>query len=129
MDLLIDTHAAIWFVTENEKLPLKTKKIIESVENTCYVSLATFWEIAIKHSLGRLDLHSDLKRVFDIIEQTGFELLPITTGHILVNASLSHHHHDPFDRIIIAQAIHEGLQIVTKDEQFVQYDVPVIWEK
>ena len=109
MDLLIDTHAVIWFITEDKKLPLKTKQIIENIENNCFVSIATYWEIAIKHSLGRLDLNSGLERIFQIIEETGFEILPITINQILKNAKLEYHHHDPFDRIIIAQAIYENL--------------------
>jgi PIN domain nuclease of toxin-antitoxin system len=127
MDLLIDTHAVIWFITEDSKLPLKTKKIIENSENTCFVSIATYWEIAIKHSLGRLNLNSDLENIFRIIENTGFELLPITINQILINSGLEHHHHDPFDRIIISQAITEKLAIITKDRFFKEYNVKVIW--
>ena len=129
MDLLIDTHTVIWFITEDAKLPLKTKKIIENSENNCFVSIATFWEIAIKHSLGRLNLDSNLENIFQIIEKTGFEILPITPNQILINAGLPYHHQDPFDRIIIAQAILENLKIVSKDGQFENYHVSLIWEK
>ena len=80
MNLLIDTHALIWFITDNDKLPLKTKQIIENKENNCYVSIASYWEIGIKNSIGRLDLKSDLETIFQIIEETGFETLPITTN-------------------------------------------------
>ncbi|TNF45091.1 MAG: type II toxin-antitoxin system VapC family toxin [Bacteroidetes bacterium] len=128
MNLLIDTHAVIWFITEDSKLPLKIKKIIENTENNCFVSIATYWEIAIKHSLGRLNLDSGLENIFRIIEKTGFEILPITTNQILINASLPHYHQDPFDRIIIAQAIQDDLKIVTKDGQFKNYQVSLIWE-
>ena len=83
MDLLIDRHAVIWFITEDSKLPRKTKKLMEDIANNCFVSVATLWEIGIKNSLGRLDLHSDLNRIFQIIDETGFELLPITANHIL----------------------------------------------
>ena len=93
MDLLIDTHAVIWFITADSKLPLKTKKIIENSENT------------------------------------GFELLPITINQILINSGLENHHHDPFDRMIIAQAICENLKIVTKDDYFKNYSVSLIWNK
>jgi PIN domain nuclease of toxin-antitoxin system len=128
MNLLIDTHAVIWFITEDSKLPLKTKKIIENTENNCFVSIATYWEIAIKHSLGRLNLDSELENIFRIIEKTGFEILPITTNQILINAGLPHHHQDPFDRIIIAQAIQDDLKIVSTDGQFKNYQVSLIWE-
>ncbi|MBW6481003.1 MAG: type II toxin-antitoxin system VapC family toxin [Bacteroidales bacterium] len=129
MKLLIDTHAVIWFITEDKKLPEKTRRIIENIDNNCYVSIASYWEIAIKQSLGRLDLNSDLEKIFRIIEETGFEVLPITVNQILENAKLNFHHQDPFDRIIIAQAIYENLSIVTKDEQFRNYKVPLVWEK
>ena len=128
MDLLIDTHAVIWFITDNNRLPTKTKHLIENKRNNCFISMATFWEIAIKYSIGRLDLNSDLDNIFQIIEDTGFEILPITTIHILENANLKFHHQDPFDRLIIAQAIIEGLLIVSKDNQFKKYNVELIWK-
>ena len=129
MNLLIDTHALIWFITDNDKLPLKTKQIIENKENNCYVSIATYWEIGIKNSIGRLDLNSDLETIFQIIEETGFETLPITTNQILRNANLEFHHQDPFDRIIIAQSLTEKMTIITRDSQFEDYNVPIIWKK
>lgn len=129
MNLLIDTHALIWFITNNDRLPGKTKDIIENKENDCFVSIATYWEIGIKNSIGRLKLNTDLKSVFRIIEETGFDTLPITTNQILQNASLPFHHQDPFDRIIIAQAITEKMTIVTKDSQIENYNAPTIWEK
>lgn len=129
MNLLVDTHAVIWFITENEKLPAKTRNIIESAENTCFISIALYWELAIKNSLGRLDLGRPLSDIFAIIDETGFELLPIDLNHILANAQLAFHHYDPFDRIIIAQAITENLQIITKDDKIDLYPVGLIWDK
>lgn len=129
MNFLVDTHALIWFITDHDKLPFKTKLLIENKENNCFVSIASFWEIGIKNSIGRLDLNSDLKTIFQIIDETGFETLPITTNHILRNTSLDFHHQDPFDRIIIAQSLAENMTIITKDTQFKNYDVPIIWEK
>jgi PIN domain nuclease of toxin-antitoxin system len=129
MNLIIDTHALIWFITDNDKLPLKTKQIIENKENNCFVSIATYWEIGIKNSIGRLDLNSDLETIFQIIEETGFETLPITTSQILRNANLKFYHQDPFDRIIIAQSLTEKMTIITRDSQFENYNVPIIWKK
>ncbi len=129
MNLLIDTHALIWFITDNQRLPNETKSIIENNKNKCYVSIATFWEIGIKNSIGRLELNTDLKTIFQIIDETGFEILPITTNHILINADLDFHHQDPFDRIIIAQSLSENMTIITKDHQFQNYDMPIIWLK
>lgn len=92
MNLLIDTHALIWFITEDSFLPVETKRIIENRDNVCYVSLASLWEMAIKYSLGRLNLSSDLENIFKIIERSGFELLPVTPSHILTNSRLQFHH-------------------------------------
>lgn len=128
MNFLVDTHAVIWFITDNLKLPVKAKKIIEDKKNTCYVSIASYWEIGIKHSLGRLDLSADLGEIFQIVEDTGFEILPITPKHILTNSGLEYHHQDPFDRIIISQAITEKLSIISKDGHFEKYKVTVVWK-
>jgi PIN domain nuclease of toxin-antitoxin system len=128
MIYLIDTHALIWFITDSDKLPHKSRQIIENKENFCFVSIATFWEIGIKYSLGRIDLTSDLKTIFQIIEETGFDILPITVNQILTNTSLEFHHQDPFDRMIIAQAKTENMTIISKDRQFENYNVPLIWE-
>jgi PIN domain nuclease of toxin-antitoxin system len=127
MNLLVDTHALIWFITDDKHLPLRIKQILEDRKNECYVSIATYWELAIKYSLGRLELKTTLESIFDIIENTGFEALPITPKHILENSALEFYHQDPFDRIIIAQAFIEELTIVSKDKQFKRYKVPMIW--
>ena len=129
MNLLVDTHALIWFITDNNKLPINTRIFIESNDNGCYVSIATFWEIGIKNSIGRLDLNSDLQKIFRIIEESGFDILPITINHILQNADLELYHQDPFDRIIIAQAMVEKMTIITKDTQFKNYNIPIVWER
>lgn len=128
MNLLIDTHVLIWFLTDDDRLPEKVKQTIESNENSCYTSIASYWEIAIKHSLGRLELFTDLENLFQIIEDSGFEPLPINKKHIIENASLEFHHQDPFDRLLIAQAIIEELSIVSKDKQFKKYKPTIIWD-
>ncbi len=118
MDFLVDTHAVIWYITDDNQLLEKAKKVIKNPQNKCFVSVASYWEIAIKYSKGRLELNTDLDRIFSIIEESGFEILPITPKHILKNAGLEFHHQDPFDRIIIARAIVENLTLISKDEQF-----------
>ena len=128
MNLLIDTHAIIWFITDNTKLPRKTKNIISSEDNNCFVSIASFWEIGIKHSIGRLKLGTDLKTIFRIIEDTGFKTLPLNPEHILKNSILPFYHQDPFDRILIAQALTENMLLISRDRQFKNYPVQVIWD-
>ncbi|RDV14294.1 type II toxin-antitoxin system VapC family toxin [Pontibacter diazotrophicus] len=129
MNLLLDTHAVIWFITEDEHLPASVKELIEDTAHTCFVSIASLWEMGIKHSLGKLDLKAELKEIFELIEQSGLTLLPITTAHILANTALDFHHRDPFDRLIIAQAKTEGLTLVSKDDVFVNYSIALIWGK
>jgi len=127
MDVIVDTHAAIWFITDNKRLPKSSKEIMEDAKNNCYVSIATLWEMGIKYSLGKLKLKAELKRIFELFFESGFLFLPITPDHILTNASLSFHHRDPFDRLIIAQAKREGYALISKDAEFDKYDVNLIW--
>lgn len=127
MKLLLDTHALIWYITDNSQLPGTTRQLIEMPENSCYVSVATYWEMAIKNSLGRLAFKASIATIFNIVEQSGFEILPIHVPHILKATSIPFHHDDPFDRMIIGQAMVDGLSIVTKDRKFPLYDVNVLW--
>lgn len=127
MNLLLDTHTLIWYITDNQRLPANTRSLIELPENICFVSLATYWEMGIKNSLGRLDFKKPIMTIFEIIEQSGFEILPFNVNHILKATSLPFHHYDPFDRMIIGQAIADGLSIVTKDEKFPKYEVNLLW--
>lgn len=129
MNLLVDTHALIWFITDDSKLPKTVRQTMEDPLNVCFVSIASYWEIGIKHSIGRLDLKADLETIFQIIHETGFETIPVTINQILQNTKLEFHHQDTFDRIIIAQSIIEEMTIITKDEQFKKYNVPIIWKK
>jgi PIN domain nuclease of toxin-antitoxin system len=122
MDVIVDTHAAIWFITDHKRLPGFSKRIIEDPQNHCYVSIATLWEMSIKYSLGKLKLKAELKRIFELFFESGFLLLPVTPDHILTNTSLSFHHRDPFDRLIIAQAKREGYSLMSKDAEFDKYD-------
>lgn len=129
MNILLDTHAVIWFITEDSKLPSASQKMIEDPKNNCFVSVATHWEMSIKYSLDRLNLQHSLESIFDIIAESGFEILPITSSHILTVSTLPFHHRDPFDRMIIGQAIHEGMKIMSKDAQFAHYTSELIWEQ
>lgn len=129
MNLLLDTHAIIWFITEADQLPENVKALIEDAGNECFVSIASLWEMGIKHSLGRLDLKADLKKIFELIDQSGLSVMPITTTHILTSTTLAFHHRDPFDRLIIAQAKSEGLTLISKDGMFRDYNINLIWEE
>jgi PIN domain nuclease of toxin-antitoxin system len=127
MNVLVDTHAAIWFVTDDERLPEFSQKIIQDYQNTCFLSIATLWEMGIKHSLGKLKLKTELEKIFEIFSESGFLFLPITPEHILTNVSLPFHHRDPFDRLIIAQAKREGYSLLSKDSELEKYDINLVW--
>lgn len=126
MNLLLDTHIVIWFISNDSKLSKKVKNLIEDSNNKCFVSIATYWEISIKYALGRLNLNSSIEKIFNIIEESGFEILPITLNHILQLSKLEHHHNDPFDRLIISQSITENLQVISNDNYFPAYEIQLI---
>jgi PIN domain nuclease of toxin-antitoxin system len=127
MDLLIDTHALIWFINGDMKLPEKSIKLIRNLDIKCFVSIASIWELAIKLSLGKIDLNGGFNEISNILNQYDIELLPLSFEHIEKLLSLDYHHRDPFDRIIISQALVEKLVIVTKDDDFTKYNVELVW--
>ena len=123
MKLLLDTHTLIWWLANNPTLSQAAKKAISNPDNLVFVSAASAWEIAIKKSLGKLDAPDDLELQID---QHNFHSLPITIAHGIAVGKLSLHHNDPFDRMIIAQAIHESLTIITRDKKFSPYNVSIL---
>lgn len=127
MDNLLDTHTFIWFVEGDPQLSENARKTIEEkgVEN--FVSIASLWEIAIKISLGKLELKTPFLRIMEEIAKNGFKLLPITFEDTLTLSSLPFYHRDPFDRIIISQCISRNIAALSKDKAFENYEITVIW--
>lgn len=124
MRLLVDSHPLLWFVLGNKKrLSTPMRARIEDAESL--VSTASLWEVSIKSALGKLNAPDDLP---ERIEDLGFELLPITAEHAWRVRALPHHHGDPFDRLLIAQAQTDSLPIITADPRFADYEVTVIWD-
>ena len=123
MRLLIDTHIFCWWFYEPEKLSREALLLMNEAEET-FVSSASMWEVAIKVRLGKMN--ADPKELFDQIEANGFQELPVWSRHALLVAALPLHHTDPFDRLLIAQAMSEPLHLLTADPQFKQYSVLVI---
>ena len=117
--LLLDTHTLLWAIEGGQQLRPSTLDAI-FVNNRVYVSAASYWEIAIKAALGKLQLADD---PLEFIENSGFTELPVYFRHAVIAASLPLHHRDPFDRMLIAQAQAEGLTLVTDDSQITLYDV------
>jgi PIN domain nuclease of toxin-antitoxin system len=127
MKLLLDTHTFIWFINGDKSLPAKTKKTIANLENSCFISIASIWEIAIKLSLKKLKLKSGFDKIAEFINENDIEILPVSFNHLQQLMELEFHHRGPFDRIIIAQSITEQLTVLTKDDNFKLYPVKIMW--
>ena len=127
MNLLLDTHAFIWFMEGSKALPKSSRQAIEDITNNCFISIASIWEIAIKSSLGNLKLRADFSQITDFLESNEIELLPIDFDHLQRLLTLKYYHRNPFDRIIIAQGLTENLTIVSKDENFPKYTSKLLW--
>jgi len=123
MNLLLDTHALLWWLDANPTLSEKAKSTIADGNNLVFVSAAVIWEIRIKQALGKLEIPSNFRKVLD---EQPFEMLPITAEHAHAVGDLPAHHRDPFDRMLIAQATVERLTIVTRDAIIEEYKIPII---
>lgn len=127
MNLLLDTHALLWWKEGSRKLGPRARRAIERDAAAVRVSAVSAWEIAIKSRIGRLRLASPLHEWMpEGLERHGFQMLNVTVDHAVAVASLPDHHDDPFDRLLIAQARQEGLTIVTADAAFDDYGVSVL---
>jgi PIN domain nuclease of toxin-antitoxin system len=128
MRLLLDTHALLWFLREPEKLPPDVLQQIESAGPDSLVSLGSLWEIAIKSSLKKLYLPKEFDELFpQSVTESGLSLLGIEPRHINALSRLPWHHRDPFDRLLIAQCQVDQLQLVSRDPEFVHYEISLIW--
>jgi len=128
MAYLLDTHAFLWFVSGDKQLPESARNIIEDIHQSCFLSAASLWEITIKHQNKKLDLGLSLEDLFDFADRNQIEIIPINYEHLLLLSKLPGHHNDPFDRLIISQAISEELIIITRDKLFKKYKVQLIWK-
>ena len=127
MAYLLDTHAFLWFASEDNQLPASIQNIIRDIHNPCFLSSASLWEITIKQQIGKLKLHFPLLELFEFADRNQIELIPITYEHLLTLSKLPKHHNDPFDRLIISQAISENLIVISKDKEFKKYTVKLQW--
>lgn len=124
MRLLLDTHALLWWLLGDRRLPTEAREAIADARSVVHVSAASFWEISIKEGLGRLDLEGvDLETE---VQADGFVELPILCRHAMAAGRLPRHHDDPFDRMLIAQARTENLTLVTFDRAFRDYQVQLL---
>ncbi len=128
MNSLLDSHTLLWFYLDAPELSRVAKDSIADAANQHFVSPASFWEIAIKVSVGKLRLHESFDEFIQhAIYDNGFTLLNVTPAHAAALITLPHHHRDPFDRMLIAQASVEGFAIVSADKALDDYAIRRIW--
>lgn len=133
MRVLVDTHTLIWYTTFAENLSLRAKQLIASDQTDVEVSIASLWEMSIKVALGRLEVNGGFEAPPDVLRKFNIEILPVKFTHTLCQSILPFHNKnkDPFERIIAAQAIVEGIDLVSIDDVFDSYfadtEVKRIW--
>lgn len=129
VSLLLDTHALLWWIVNDPKLPAKARGLIADPDNTVFVSSASAWEITTKHRNGKLPRVGDVPdRLEDYVRRAGFGLLPITFAQAAASGRLPGPHKDPFDRLLIAQSLSEGFPVVTLDAVFARYGAETVWD-
>ena len=126
MNLLLDTHVALWAIADSPRLPLKARELIASPRTNVWISTASIWEIAIKHSLGRGDMPISGQDALRYFSESGYRQLPIEAEHAVAVEDLPAHHNDPFDRILVAQALVEPMRLMTHDALVALYSDTII---
>jgi len=121
--LLLDTHSFLWWLDDDPALGPKAREAIENGENLVFVSAATGWEISVKRASGKLDAEGD---IVAWVRDSGFIELPVELSHAVLSGELPMHHRDPFDRILVAQAILEEQTLVTVDPDIPKYEVKTL---
>ena len=127
MDYLLDTHTFLWFINGDPDLSSSAKAIIQDKSVIKLISIASLWEISIKISIDKLKLSMPLDALPKAIESNGFGNLVIQFKHLQQLSILHHFHRDPFDRLLISQAITENLTIISADQHFKSYPINVVW--
>ncbi|MEC9359848.1 MAG: type II toxin-antitoxin system VapC family toxin [Pseudomonadota bacterium] len=128
MSLLLDTHALLWWFTDDPRLPAKVRDTIADETRPVYVSAVSALEIAVKHRLGKLDEAAEAVSRFDeLVAADGFQHLPITHFHCLKAGGYALAHRDPFDRLLAAQSALEALTLVTRDTALAQFGIQTLW--
>lgn len=128
MKLLLDSHSFLWFVAGDDRLSVRAREAIEDVLNVRQLSLASVWELAIKHSLGRLQLTPGFSEFITTeARRNSIEICPVVASHVMRVAELPFHHRDPFDRLLAAQCLVEGWSLVSRDKAMEAYGLKRIW--
>lgn len=129
MNYLLDTQAVIWSLDDDPRLSQAAKDAIENTQNTVSITIVSLWEIAIKRSIGKLKLTASLKDIQNLVSSKVVNILPLTVAHLetLEDLAYQEKHRDPFDRLIISQAITENLTVISSDTHFKDYPVQTLW--
>ena len=129
MKLLLDSNVLLWSIFDRKMLSSKVRRLIEDDAHEIFVSVASVWELSIKVAKGKLALPGgSIRYVMEQIQRTETTVLPLSNKHILRVETLPHHHGDPFDRMIVAQALEEDCTILSSDVAMAAYDARVIWK-
>jgi PIN domain nuclease of toxin-antitoxin system len=126
VNLLLDTHVALWAIADSPKLSNQARAILLEPRNTIWVSAASIWEISIKHSLGRGDMPISGAEALRYFTEAGYRSLAIEPEHAAAVAQLANHHQNPFDRMLVAPALTDSMRLVTHDTTVALYSDPVI---
>ncbi len=126
MKLLLDTHILLWWLGGDPRLPTHLHALIEDRRHPVSVSVASLWEMTIKAAIGKLELQDDLRTIEAILHCQGITILPVQVQHLEKLLELPQHHRDPFDRLIIAQAIAEQMTVLSDDGEFPAYSVDLL---
>lgn len=121
MNVLLDTHVALWALVDSPRLSQQARDVIGSANATIWISAATVWEISIKHGLGRGDMPIDGEQAIAWFRKAGYRFLPVEPEHAAAVARLPAHHQDPFDRLLVAQALLEPMRLMSRDPQVLRY--------
>ena len=121
MNLLLDTHIALWAITDSPRLSQEVRELVLSPRSVVWVSAASLWEIAIKYRLGRGGMPVSGREAMGYFQASGFQILSIEPEHVVVVDELPDHHQDPFDRILVAQAMVEPMRLITHDATVALY--------
>jgi PIN domain nuclease of toxin-antitoxin system len=126
LNLLLDTHVALWAITDSPRLPPTARELIASPKTNVWISAASIWEIAIKHALGRGEMPISGQDALRYFSDSGYRRLPIEAEHAVAVEELPGHHNDPFDRILVAQALVEPMRLMTHDALVALYSDTII---
>jgi PIN domain nuclease of toxin-antitoxin system len=123
VNLLLDTHAVLWWLSDDPTLSEAARVAISDPENTVYLSAVVIWEMRIRQGIGKLDLPDDFE---EVVDDQAFSKLPVTVDHANAIVRLPAIHRDPFDRMLVAQAVVEEMTIVTRDRNIAEYGIDVV---